>query len=67
MREFDVNIEEMIVQTYKVKAKNLDDAYEKAVQQYKAGLIVLDNANLVCKQIQIEDKAAGISTEWSEF
>ena len=42
LKEFDIEVSELLSRTVKVEAETLGDAIEKVMEQYKKGEIVLD-------------------------
>ena len=64
---FRITIEEDISQTFIVDAESMEEAEEKARNLYKAGRLVLDNANLICTQMMAETMDGSWSTSWNEI
>lgn len=56
LKEFDIEVSELLSRTVKVKAETLGDAIEKVMEQYKKGEIVLDAEDFVGKRIEEKKK-----------
>lgn len=67
MKKFDIHIEEVISQTFKVEGENLDDAIERAIKLYKDGKLVVEPSAPITRQICGDDAEKNILTEWIEF
>lgn len=63
--KFEIIIEETISQKFVINASNAEEAMEQAKDLYHKGHIVLDQANLIHKQMACV--TAGETTEWEEF
>lgn len=66
-KKYHVTIEESISQTFEVYAKDDDEAIAITEQKYANGEFVLDQANLVSKQMELRNETESYSTEWIEF
>lgn len=64
---FRITIEEDISQAFEIEAESMEAAEEKARNMYKAGKLVLDNANLICTQMMAETMDGSFSTSWNEI
>jgi hypothetical protein len=64
---FKITIEESISQTFEIEAESMEAAEEKAREKYKAGKLVLEDANLVCTQMMAETMDGSFSTSWNEI
>lgn len=64
---FKIIIEEDISQEFIIEAESMEEAEKKALEQYKTGKLVLDNANLVVAQMMAETMDGSISTGWNEI
>lgn len=56
LKEFDIEVSELLSRTVKVEAETLGDAIEKVMEQYKKGEIVLDAEDFVGKRIEEKKK-----------
>lgn len=65
MEKFKIAVEETIVQEFEVEASDENEAFEKAIDGYKSGKIVLENPEVQHKQLAILQ--AKSSAEWREF
>lgn len=65
--KFIVTIEEMVSQDFIVDAKTIDEAMQIAENNYHTGEFVLENGNLVAKQMSACDESGTVCTEWVEF
>lgn len=66
-KKYQVTIEESISQTFEVYAEDDGEAIAITEQKYANGEFVLDQANLVSKQMELRNETEGYSTEWIEF
>ena len=66
MEKFKITIEETVSQDFEIEAASLEEAMELAEQQYNDGKLVIEQGNLVCKQMMGEDEN-GYCTDWCEF
>ena len=67
MKTFKVHIEEMIVQTFDIEAETMEEAMELAESDYNNGFLVVEDGQLVAKQMMAEDEETNEATEWVEF
>jgi hypothetical protein len=65
--KFKITIEEHVSQTFEVEATDIEEAMEIAERNYNDGYLVVDNGNLVAKQMMAECDEDGETTEWVEF
>jgi hypothetical protein len=56
LKEFDIEVSELLSRTVRVEAETLGDAIEKVMEQYKKGEIVLDAEDFVEKRIEEKKK-----------
>lgn len=56
LKEFDIEVSELLSRTVKVEAETLGDAIEKVMELYKKGEIVLDAEDFVGKRIEEKKK-----------
>lgn len=56
LREFDIEVSELLSRTVKVKAESLGDAIDQVMEKYKKGEIVLDAEDFVGKRIEEKKK-----------
>lgn len=56
LKEFDIEVSELLSRTVRVEAETLGDAIEKVMEQYKKGEIVLDAEDFVGKRIEEKKK-----------
>lgn len=66
MRKYRVVIEETVSEEFKIEATSEDDAVSKAIQEYKAGNLVVGSDNVECRQISVVGKD-GELTDWITF
>jgi hypothetical protein len=64
---FKITIEEMISQSFDIEAETIEEAMEIAKRDYNDGYLVVDNGDLVAKQMMAEDEETKETTEWVEF
>lgn len=67
MKTFKITIEEMISQSFDIVAETIEEAMEIAERDYNDGYLVVDNGDLVAKQMMAEDEDNNETTEWVEF
>lgn len=67
MKIFKITIEESISQSFDIKAETIEEAMEIAERDYNDGYLVVDNGDLVAKQMMAEDEEENEVTEWIEF
>ena len=67
MKTFKITIEEMVSQSFDIKAETIEEAMEIAERDYNDGYLVVDNGDLVAKQMMAEDEENEETTEWVEF
>lgn len=56
LKEFDIEVSELLSRTVKVKADTLGDAINQVMDKYKKGEIVLDAGDFVGKTIEEKRK-----------
>lgn len=56
LKEFDIEVSEMLSRTVKVEAETLGDAINQVMDKYKKGEIVLDAGDFVGKIIEEKRK-----------
>lgn len=56
LKEFDIEVSELLSRTVKVKAESLGDAIDQVMEKYKKGEIVLDAEDFVGKRIEEKKK-----------
>lgn len=56
-----VTIEEHVSRTFEIEAASEEEAMELAINGYRKGELVVEDANITAKLIQVGD------SEWSEF
>lgn len=56
LKEFDIEVSEMLSRTVKVEAETLGDAINQVMDKYKKGEIVLDAGDFVGKTIEEKRK-----------
>ena len=56
LKEFDIEVSELLSRTVKVKAETLGDAINQVMDKYKMGEIVLDAGDFVGKTIEEKRK-----------
>lgn len=56
LKEFDIEVSELLSRTVKVKAEALGDAINQVMDKYKKGEIVLDAGDFVGKTIEEKRK-----------
>ncbi len=66
MEEFIVTIEETVVQEFRVRANNFEQAKNISKEKYDNCEFVLSPGEVQYKQMSITD-SKNISTEWFEF
>lgn len=66
-KTFKITIEETISQTFDIEAETIEEAMEIAERDYNDGYLIVDNGDLVAKQMMAEDEEADETTEWVEF
>lgn len=64
---FEISIEEVVSETFVVKARNEEAAKNIAIEKYANGDFVLEPGNLISKQMEIHDIEKDTYTEWLEF
>lgn len=57
MKKYHVRIEEVIAQSFEIEAENAKQAGEIAIDRYKNGEIVLDNAECINRDAAVFDNA----------
>lgn len=67
MKKFKIHIEEIISQSFDIEAKTMEEAMEIAERDYNNGYLVVDNGDLIAKQMMAEDEENNEATEWVEF
>lgn len=67
MKTFKITIEEMVSQSFNIAAETIEEAMEIAERDYNDGYLVVDNGDLVAKQMMAEDEENDETTEWVEF
>ena len=67
MKAFKITIEETISEAFTIKAETMDEAMEIAERDYNNGFLVVENGNLIAKQMMAESEDGAEGTEWREF
>lgn len=67
MKEFEVVIEEIVSQSFYVKADSLEQAMEIAEEKYNNEEFVLEPGNINNKSMVAIDNETNEMTEWIEF
>ena len=67
MSKFIVTIEEHLVQSWDIEAKDMEEAEEIAKEKYRSGEFSLDKTDKTTQLMQIEDLIENTATEWFEF
>lgn len=67
MKTFKIHIEETTSQSFDIEAKTMEEAMEIAERDYNNGFLVVDNGDLIAKQMMAEDEENNEATEWVEF
>lgn len=62
-----VTIEETISQTFDIEAESIEAAYNRAISDYKNGILVVESGECTSRQIQVQNIDNGECTEWDEF
>ena len=66
-RLFEITIEEMVSETFKVWAEDDGNAIDIAIKKYKNGEFSLCPGNLVATQMELHDVEENTYSEWFEF
>lgn len=64
---YNVTIEETISETFSIEADSMEDAYNKAVDNYNSGKLVLSPGTCTSRQLQVQNPMTNECTEWDEF
>lgn len=64
--KYTITIEETNTKDFVIEAETAEEAYDLAIEGYKAGELVLDPGECQFRQIAIT-KPSEASTEWNEF
>ena len=68
LEEFVIDIEEMVVSSFKVKATSMEEAMEIAEEKYWNGEFVLESdADVAARQMRASNEDFSEQTEWTEF
>jgi len=67
LREFEVTIEETVDEVFFVKAHDMEEAGDIAIEKYEDGEFVLEPGDLTGKQMMVYDPETEESTSWFEF
>lgn len=67
MKQFKIHIEETISDTFTVEAETMEEAMEIAERDYNNGYLVVENGQLIAKQMMAQDEENNEATGWVEF
>ena len=67
MKTFNITIEEVVSETFKIEANSMEEAMEIAEEKYNNCEVVLEPGNLVSKSMQCEDLETNETTDWVDF
>lgn len=65
--KYKVTIEETISEEFNIEADSLEEALKIAELAYTVGKLVLENGQVIAKQIMLEDLQTGKITDWRSF
>lgn len=63
---YKIIIEEVVADEFEIEANSLEEAQEKAIEEYNEGKIVLEPGELQSKQIKVIDENNN-ELDWEEF
>ena len=66
-KKFKITIEETISETFDIEAETMEEAMEIAERDYNNGYLVVENGQLIAKQMMAADEETSETTEWVEF
>lgn len=67
MKDFEIIIEEVVSDTFLVKAKDYEEAMEIATKKYNDGEFVLEPGNLESRTMAARDIETGEETSFIDF
>lgn len=65
--EFVIDIEEMVVSSFRVKATSMEEAMEIAEEKYWSGEFVVCPGDVAARQMRASNEDFSEQTEWTEF
>ena len=65
--EFVIDIEEMVVSSFRVKAASMEEAMEIAEEKYWNGEFVVCPGDVAARQMRASNEDFSEQTEWTEF
>lgn len=65
--EFIIDIEEMVVSSFRVKAASMEEAMEIAEEKYWSGEFVICPGDVAARQMRASNEDFSEQTEWTEF
>lgn len=66
-QEYVIDIEEMVVSSFRVKAKSMEEAMEIAEEKYWSGEFVVAPGDVAARQMRASNENFSEQTEWTEF
>lgn len=65
--EFVIDIEEMVVSSFRVRATSMEEAMEIAEEKYWSGEFVVCPGDVAARQMRASNEDFSEQTEWTEF
>lgn len=65
--KYKITIEEIISQEFYIEASDINEAKNIAIERYKNGEIILENAHLIDKKIDVSNELNDELIEWESF
>lgn len=67
MKEFEITIEEIISDTFKIQAKDIEEAMKITTEKYNKGEIVVNKENIDSRTMMVKDIENDEETNWIDF
>ena len=67
MKNYIIAIEETVTDTFSIQANSLEEAVEKAKEEYKNGNFVLEPGEVHSVKISATDSETNESTDWEKL
>ncbi|WP_346687842.1 DpnD/PcfM family protein [Megamonas hypermegale] len=64
---YTITIEETVSDTFEVEANNLNEATEKAIQNYNEAIFILELGNVTATHMQAVSEDEKEDSDWFEF